>query len=629
MKNIILSTAGHIDHGKTRLIEELTGKNTMHHKEEKLRNITIDLGYADITLKSEINVSIIDVPGHKDYLKNTICGILNSNMSILVISAIDGVCKQTIQHFNIINLTSINHLIIAVTKIDLASEAQIQDTLNQINELINSSNIQNISILTIDYKNKESIQNLSEKIYELAKDINQKNISKNIFKIDNSFTVKGYGTVISGNLISGSLTKNDEITIYPQNLKSKIKNMQSHSKTVETAYANTRLAINIQSIKREDVFRGNVLSISSNLQPSNIINVLIYTDNISKNIKNHEFVKLYTGTTSQTAKIVNLQDKLIYPNSKLLVQLRLKDNIMPFISDDIILLDTSSNEIISGGKIINVSNHKKNKIDFDISIFDIDELIFLFAIKEKKITDISTLKDIYNINCDKFLNCLKKLEKTNYIKLISFDNHTRHNLQYNKNSKYVADYNFYIKIYEKIKIIIKDFSQKFIYKKSINLNILHSKLNFVDKKYLFSMLIDMGYNIQSDCLILDNKNSNKVSEMKKLSDNLEILIESSEAPIKLKNITSDELSKEILHNNLKDKFVKISDDYICSKKMLNNYKNIIFNHFETNKTLDISEFKAYTNLSRKLSVTVLEYFDLQKITKMFENYRIKLYNGKL
>lgn len=356
----------------------------MHHKEEKLRNITIDLGYADITLKSEINVSIIDVPGHKDYLKNTICGILNSNMSILVISAIDGVCKQTIQHFNIINLTSINHLIIVVTKIDLASEVQIQNTLNQINELVNSSNIQNISTLIIDYENKESIKKLSEKIYEFAKDINQKNTSKNIFKIDNSFTVKGYGTVISGNLISGNLTKNDEITIYPQNLKSKIKNMQSHSKTVETAYANTRLAINIPNIKKEDVFRGNVLSTSSNLQPSNIINVLIYTENISKNIKNHELVKLYTGTTSQTAKIVNLQDKLIYPNSKLLVQLRLKENIMPFISDDIILLDTSSNEIISGGKIINVSNHKKNKIDFDISIFDIDELIFLFAIKEKK-----------------------------------------------------------------------------------------------------------------------------------------------------------------------------------------------------------------------------------------------------
>ncbi|EHL18977.1 hypothetical protein HMPREF9628_01862 [Peptoanaerobacter stomatis] len=227
------------------------------------------------------------------------------------------------------------------------------------------------------------------------------------------------------------------------------------------------------------------------------------------------------------------------------------------------------------------------------------------------------------------MNCLKKLEKTNYIKLISFDNYTQHNLQYNKISKYIADYNFYIKLYEKIKIIIKDFSQKFIYKKSINLNILHSKLNFVDRKYLLPMLIDMGYNIQSDCLILDNKNSNTVNKMKKLSDNLETLIESSEAPIKLKNITSDELSKEILHNNLKDKFVKISDDYICSKKMLNNYKNIIFTHFKTNKTLDISEFKSYTNLSRKLSVTVLEYFDLQKITKRFENYRIKLYNGKL
>ena len=200
--NIILSTAGHIDHGKTYLIEKLTGKNTMHHKEELQRNITIDLGYSFILIDN-LNVSIIDVPGHKDYLKNTICGILNSNISILVVSAVDGVCHQTIEHFKIIEYSSIDNLIIAITKIDLATKEDLTHTLMQVNKLIEKSNINNIKILEIDYSTP--LNRLKQTISDFSRNISFKQVLPyDIVKIDNSFSINGYGTVISGNLLNGS-----------------------------------------------------------------------------------------------------------------------------------------------------------------------------------------------------------------------------------------------------------------------------------------------------------------------------------------------------------------------------------------------------------------------------------------
>ena len=192
--NIILSTAGHIDHGKTYLVEKLTGKNTMHHKEELQRNITIDLGYSFLKIY-DCNVSIIDVPGHKDYLKNTICGILNSNMSILVVSAIDGVCNQTIEHFKVIEYSSIDNLIIAITKLDLATKENINNTIIQVENMIQLSNIKNIKILEIDYSS--SLDNLKKEIYNLSHNIYfKKLVPHDIVKIDNSFSIKGYGITL-------------------------------------------------------------------------------------------------------------------------------------------------------------------------------------------------------------------------------------------------------------------------------------------------------------------------------------------------------------------------------------------------------------------------------------------------
>lgn len=620
MKNIILATAGHIDHGKSTLIKNLTGKDTMHHKEEKIRNITIDLGYANLKTR-DLNINIIDVPGHRDYLKNTICGILNANIILLVISAKDGLCKQTYEHFQIINYCLIDNLIIAITKTDLADDKSIQNTIFQSQDLIKKSSIKNTDISIIDYKDKNSLNTLIDKIYNLSLNINIPQSNKIIFKIDNSFTVKGYGTVISGNLISGQLKNQDRLMIYPQKLKTKIKNLQNNQKNVDSINQFSRVAINISNIEKDKIYRGNIVSTSFDIENTNIIDVLISTSNLKRTIKNYEFVKIYTGTSNVSGKIINLQDKTIKANTKTIIQLRLQESINCFLKDDVIILDTSNNDIIAGGQIINVKGSKKSKLETILSDYSLDKLILLFIFKENKIINTKDLIDIYNINKNLLECIINELIKDKYIIKIS-----KENIHFYENV--FMDYTFFKKVKLQINNLINEYLNKFKYKKDISLDTIYNKLDYLDKKYIDVFLHYINLKVDKNILILQNANQD--TDFKQRYSFIKNELNNSTKPIQIKNIIKDDkLTKQILYDNFSKDFSQISNEYICTKKVLNNYLDTIDKHFETNKTISISEFKQYIGLSRNLSVIILEYFDMQKITKRFENYRVRLYNNIL
>jgi len=426
--NIILSTAGHIDHGKTYLIEKLTGKNTMHHKEELQRNITIDLGYSFILIDN-LNVSIIDVPGHKDYLKNTICGILNSNISILVVSAVDGVCHQTIEHFKIIEYSSIDNLIIAITKIDLATKEDLTHTLMQVNKLIEKSNINNIKILEIDYSTP--LNRLKQTISDFSRNISFKQVLPyDILKIDNSFSINGYGTVISGNLLNGSFHLGQEVTIYPKKLRSKIRIIETHKKNHDKIERYSRVALNLPKISVDDVNRGDVLSTSENLYCGDVFEAWVHSTKELENLKNYEKVKLLIGTNKLNASIVFIKKNRNSKNYEL-IQLRLKEDHLCFVKDDMIILNTLG-DIITGGIIVNPLSYKFSKYDDesltlinDLGSKDIDRLIFLSLIHSKKIIESNYLEEYLCFSKEKkaeithyfkekkYIVCLGKLENSN------------------------------------------------------------------------------------------------------------------------------------------------------------------------------------------------------------------------
>ena len=620
--NIIVSTAGHIDHGKTYLIEKLTGKNTMHHKEELQRNITIDLGYSFILIDN-LNVSIIDVPGHKDYLKNTICGILNSNMSILVVSAVDGVCHQTIEHFKIIEYSSIDNLIIAITKIDLSTKENLKNTLMQIKKMIERSNIKNIKILEIDYS--APLHQLKQTISDFSHNVGFKQVLPyDIVKIDNSFSINGYGTVISGNLLKGSFRLGQEVTIYPKKLKSKIRVIESHKQKLDKIGAYSRVAFNLAKISVRDINRGDVLSSSNNLSCGDIFEAFVHSTEELKNIKNYDNVKVFIGSKKLNAKIVFTEKNRYYKDYEL-IQLRLKEEHLCFVKDDIIILNIFG-EIVTGGMIINPLSYKFSKYDDesltlinDLGSKDIDRLIFLSLIHSKKIIESNYLEEYLCFSKEKKAEITHYFKEKKYIVCLG-------KLE-NSNNFYILKLDYYTKLVEKIRQIISEFTNKYKFRVAMSLNIIYSKFNYINPIIISEILNKINIKSRNNRIVLkcdskpnDNFTKNHLDLIEKIRNSTSIISLSD-------LIGANNLLREILYNDLSDLFVIIDKTHIISKETYNTYLSFIKNHFLNNEKLTISDFKGEFNVSRNNAVLILEFFDSKKITKRFDNYRIKLYNG--
>lgn len=619
--NIIVSTAGHIDHGKTYLVEKLTGKNTMHHKEELQRNITIDLGYSFLQIY-DCNVSIIDVPGHKDYLKNTICGILNSNMSILVVSAIDGVCNQTIEHFKVIEYSSIDNLIIAITKLDLATKENINNTIIQVENMIKLSNIKNIKILEIDYSS--SLDNLKKEIYNLSHNIYfKKVVPHDIVKIDNSFSIKGYGTVVSGNLLHGSFQLGQEVTVYPEKLKSKIRIIESNKKNHTKIDCYSRVAFNLPKISKNDIKRGDIISTSEDLYSGEVFEALVHSTEELKNIKNHENIKVLIGTDKLNSSIVFTEKNKDYKNYEL-IQLRLKNTHLCFIKDDVIILN-SLGDIITGGIIINSNSYKFSRYDAntfdlldDLKSKSVDYLIVLSLIHSKRIIESSYLKNYFCLSNEKIKEIIEYLKEKNYIFYL--------NESEIENKYHIIKKDYFVKLVEKINAIISEFANKYKYKTAMKVDILYSNLNYINPSVINIILNEINIILKDNLIILKSDYEQKNSFTQ---EHLYLTkkIKCSTSIISVNDLIGDSKDlREILYDDLAYLFVTIDKSHILSKIIYNKYLYFINNHFLNNEKLTISDFKKEFNVSRNTAVLILEFFDSKKITKRFDNYRIKLYN---
>ena len=242
MRNIIIGTAGHIDHGKTTLIKALTGRETDRWEEEKRRGITIDLGFTYFDLPDGNKAGIIDVPGHEKFIKNMLAGVVGMDMVLLVIAADEGIMPQTTEHLNILNLLGVENGIVVITKCDIVDQEWISLVREDITETISSTFLEGAPIVEVSSKTGQGIEKLIQEIINIAdKAVKERELNTiPRLPIDRVLSIQGFGTVITGTLITGILKKGEEVEIYPVNKICRIRNIQVHSSDVEKAYAGQR-----------------------------------------------------------------------------------------------------------------------------------------------------------------------------------------------------------------------------------------------------------------------------------------------------------------------------------------------------------------------------------------------------
>ena len=625
MKNVILGTAGHIDHGKTTLIKALTGRETDNLKEEKQRGISINLGFTYFDLPSKKRVGIVDVPGHEKFIKNMLAGACGIDVVLLVIAADEGVMPQTIEHLDILNYLDVKKGIIVLTKCDLVDEEFIELVKDDVREKTKGLFIEGAPIVEVDSVSRRGLDELVQKIDEISEDIEEKKTdAPSRMSIDRVFSLKGFGTIVTGTLIEGKISVDDEMTIYPSEKKVKVRNLQVHGCDVKTAYAGQRTAINLSNIKVSEIQRGDVIAQTGSVEESMMIDVNIsLVEHCKKSLKHWDRIRVFHGTKQILCRIVPLNEDEIQYGESGYAQLRLEEKIVAKKGDRFIIRSYSPMDTIGGGVIIDTAP-KKHKI-YDESVIE------ALKIKEK-----GELKDIL----EEYL----KLNLSNYITLKELVSYTGEKEEYVKEglnalidenkvfcvNKYYLHISHYQKLKERVIDILTKYHKQYRLRNGILKEELRSKVdNSLKVKDMDVILNKMAE--EKDIKVQDNLVSNYDFEVKFNQKQLSIKKEIEDKSRKngLNSLmTKDDICnknkfyEEVLEALTGETIQKLDDAYYIDKKVYENVKKGLLEYLNKNKEITVAQFRDITKSNRKISIVMLEHFDRNRITKRVEDKRI-------
>ena len=620
--NVIIGTAGHIDHGKTTLIKALSGIETDTTQEEKDRGMSINLGFAYFDLPSGKRCGVVDVPGHEKFIKNMLAGVSGINLVLLLVDSREGIMPQTKEHIDILTLLGIENYIIVMTKIDLVEEEYRELVKEDIQEFISGTVLENSPIIEVDSISKKGLDNLLETIDKKTEDIEAKNIEKNArLNIDRSFQVKGFGTVVTGTLTEGVVNVGDELVIYPKGIKTKVRNIQVHSKDVATAYAGQRTAINLANIKFDDVKRGDTLATADSLTKTYMLDAEIKLINDERaNLELWDRVRVYIGTEEVMARIVPLGTDLLKAGESSFAQLRLEDEIAVKNYDKFIIRTYSPMITIGGGVILDASPKKHSRFNEEI----------LEKLKVQLEGNTTDLIANYILSHTDYLNSKENIGKDlqlseeevvdSLAQLLEAEVVYETKLGYIHKKKYES-------VLEKLKKLLVDYHNRFKLKVGIPKIEVLSKFKLSQKEtleildlFIKNNEIRLEGNLVAEKDFVVNYDKKQLVEKERIEKALQ---EGGFTPPTIKDLTNGEKPKvEILESLIDNTIVRLDADLVLHADVLKEAIQKVENHFKENEQMGLAEFRDMSGSSRKYSMAILEYLDKLGITRRVENYRV-------
>ena len=361
MRNVIVGTAGHIDHGKTTLVGALTGVDTDRLAEEKRRGISIDLGFAHLPLSAELSLGFVDVPGHERFVKNMLAGASGIDLALLVVAATESIKPQTREHFDICRLLGIEGGVVAITKSDLADPDLVELVKLEVAELVAGSFLEGAAIIAVSATTGEGLPALREALATAAQRVTAKSSSAWFrLPIDRVFTMKGHGTVVTGTLTAGELRLEDEVRIYPELMTARVRGLQKHGAAATEATAGQRVALNLAGVDKADLRRGQVLG-APVFQPVTRLDARLNLLPTAKPLKRGAPVHFHVGTAELEATVTPLDGRAkLEPGSQALVRLELREPTLLLPGDRFIIRLFSPVITIGGGTVIDISPPRRS-----------------------------------------------------------------------------------------------------------------------------------------------------------------------------------------------------------------------------------------------------------------------------
>lgn len=628
---VVVATAGHVDHGKTTLIKKLTGIDTDTMEAEKKRGLTINLGFAFFDLPNHEKVGIVDVPGHEKFLKNMIAGLNGIDLVLLVVDANEGVMPQTIEHMDILNLLGIKNYIGVITKVDTA-DAEMQELVREdLQELFDSYGI-SAPIIGVDSVSGTGVDALNELMDQRIEAIDtDKTVSAPRINIDRAFTIKGFGAVVTGTLLEGPIKLGETLYLYPTNKEVKVRGIQVHGNDVTEAYPGTRTAINLANIKASEIDRGYVLTTKDNIKSTWMLDGNFkLSRHYDPNQFNFSFdfwtrVRVYIGAREVMARVVPLgNDNQILTDTENFVQLRLEEPIAVKKGDKFILRSYSPMILLGGGEILdaNPSKHKKT-----------DEAI----VTKLQVIDSGSETDLVELYLDDAPNYLRTL--TGMIQDLNLSQADLEQLLSGMKVRHFGKYYMSESKFEKlaatISTLLDDFHEHNGLMPGIGKGELFSHLGLdYEPKVLEAILSALEDNkviqIKNSVVCRNGFEPQLNQHQKQLQTELLTALQANDGqPCLEAELVKDSPDKKPILAALESgsviKRLTVQDVILNAKYQT--LKQMTIDYLKQNQTLTIADFRDLTGSSRKNCTMILENFDKDKVTRRIENER-KLYMVK-
>ncbi len=614
MRHIILGTAGHIDHGKSSLVKALTGIDPDRLKEEKERGITIDIGFADLIFPDDgLTVGIVDVPGHEKLIRNMLAGAGGIDMVLLVVAADEGIMPQSREHLAICDLLKIKSGLVAITKADLVESAWLDLVRDEVLNFVKGTFLENSPIVPVSAKTGDNIDTLKKEIRDLGLKVAPKETG-GLFRlpIDRVFTLKGFGTVITGTAISGIVSVDDAIEILPANIKARVRGLHSHGRAIDTAYAGQRVAVNLQGVGKESLSRGDVAVTPSSFVETKSLDAFLELLPEAPVLKNRSLGHLYVGTAETVARIILYEKEELKPRDSCYCQLRLQDPVIAVAGDRYIIRRFSPLETLGGGEILDPSPVRKRRKE------GIDDLDVLFSGSlEQKVSQkieksgpqgisINTIRGWIRADLKSLDGVLMRLEKAG--ELIVFEDLIIHRKPF-------------LCLQNEILELLRAFHKKNPLKPGMPKEEIRNQLRVDARLFNYILTVLRGVLVEKDMVRLSEFKVELSSREEEFKTKILDLLEKSgfQPPTKDEissslKIDQKRLTDILLLMSKEGRVVRINESLYMSKGVFNKMLSLLEAFFMKKPEMTVAEFRDLLSTTRKYALPFLEFLDSQKVT---------------
>jgi selenocysteine-specific elongation factor len=626
MREIVLGTAGHVDHGKTSLIRALTGIDTDRLKEEKRRGITIELGFAFLDLPCGHRLGIIDVPGHEKFVKNMVAGAAGIDLVAFVVAADEGIMPQTREHFEICSLLGIKRGLLVITKIDMVEADWLEMVQDEVRQFCIGSFLEEAPMVLVSSVSGQGIEAVKE---ELDRMIRTADFAEAFgpfrLPVDRIFSMKGFGAVVTGTSISGRIKVGDDVCLYPSLQPAKIRGIQVHGQDVSEVEAGHRTAINLQGLEKEFVARGDILASPNSLTPSYMLDAdFTYLSGNAKPLKNRTRIRVHLGTAEIMGRLVLLEQEEARPGERLNVQILLEEAVGTWPGDHYVVRSYSPVQTIGGGVVLNNAPSRKRRRFKEVNRE-------IFALYHAGNTDALAAFHLDESDCHGMtfneLEIRLGIFGKRLKKILERPISTSAILVVDSDRQWMISAQTMGRLKAETLAILSLSHQENPLKEGIGKEELRSRLLQGLEPKLFQMMINSLVKeakiVQEGATVrlIGHQVALKEDEERARRELAALLQKAGLSPPTKKEIVT-ELSKysktlilQILELMVRDQqVVKVSEDLYFDQHTVTTLQEKLVALLTKEGEMDAQGFKALTGISRKYSIPLLEYFDKLKIT---------------